>query len=384
MIKYRLGLAYVMVALLLFVGCQRKRSIQLIPPKILIPMYRQPKACDKNIIIVWIHGTILPWPSLACTRKALWRFLCENKGFENSLYDLYIKEMRRNSLLKYQPNGPRGLCLVGNKSSLAAQLSAWFFDDFYKKTRPGTNVYCYTFGWSGRLSNRYRRQAACDLYDQLTRELSIFDRKNTEIILVGHSHGGNVILNLARAEKRYKNGLSIDRAVLLGMPVQSETEKFCQHDMFKKIYHCYSSGDNVQKIDFISTKDHYSQRRFSYASEMSGSGKMTQIELRFGSYMPGHGELWLLWGKDNGMYRKKLPIYPLPFFFFLPEIIKHLEQRVDYPTDLMVTVDQAEHAYTITCCDKECDLEIPPLVVTLDKKPLQPYIKTVLAYEGIA
>lgn len=383
MIKYVLGVVSFIVAGFCFSGCQSKRPA-IVPPKIVIPAYQQPQRSEKSIVIVLIHGTILPLPSFTCTRKSLWRYLFDNEDFDKSWYDLYIKEMRRNSFLKYQPNGPRGLCLVGRKSSLAAQLSACFFDDFYKKSLPGAKVYCYTFGWSGRLSQRHRMQSACDLYQQLTRELSVFDRQNTEVILVGHSHGGNVILNLARAEKQYKDGLSIDRAVLLGMPVQSETEKFCQHGMFKKIYHCYSSGDNVQKIDFISTKDNYSQRRFSYAPAIGDVGKMTQIELRFGSYMPGHGELWLLWGKDNGMYRKKLPIYPLPFFFFLPEMIKHLEQKVDHPTDLLVTVDQAKHAYTIICCDKECGGAASPLVVTLDKKPLQPYIKTVLAYEGIA
>lgn len=58
--------------------------------------------------------------------------------------------------------------------------------------------------------------------------------------------------------------LSIDEVVLWGMPVQPETEKFfAGGSFFKNVYHFYSEDDLVQRIDGFSTKQGYSNRRFT-------------------------------------------------------------------------------------------------------------------------
>lgn len=334
----------------------------------------------KDVVIVLIHGTLLPFPSLTSFGTVVKKCFSK-KAWHKSWYNMYIKALRRNTIFKYQPSGPRGLHVVGPKSSLAAQLSGRFFSDLYRQEDPSINVHCYTFSWNGRLSQRHRLNAAYKLYHKLMKVLSLLERDSTEVILVGHSHGGNVILNLARAEKKYRNGLMVDRAVLLGTPVQCETRHLLKHSMFKIAYHCYSTGDRIQNLDFISTKDHASQRRFPQEYVFD---KLTQIELNFGSYMPNHSELWLCWGQDNFVYRKYLPIYPLPFFFFLPELIKQLELLPSKASDLQVTVDRCDQDYVIDCCVCNEHMVLPYVKVALTYQQLSPYIQTVLKQEGVA
>lgn len=334
--------------------------------------------------MVFIHGTILPIPSLECFGSATYAFLTKGRTLKKSWYQIYLDELKGNSLFKYQPNGPDGLCLINEASSDSAQVAATFFNNLYQELYPDVQLSCYTFSWSGRLSHKKRVQAAHDLYRQLMAEIKRLNEKNIHITILGHSHGGNVTLNLAQAENTYHQHLKIDRAILLGTPVQSETQPLLASPIFKSIYHCYSHGDNVQKMDFISTRDDHSFRRFTLDQGNAWTNKVTQIELKLGSCRPGHGELWLTWGKDNSCYRKNLPIFPLPTFVFLPEIIHHLEKTCPNSHDIMVNIDQKDSGYAITVYNDQPDQEDinkTLTVTTLPKKFFTPSIQTILQNE---
>lgn len=101
----------------------------------------------------------------------------------------------------------------------------------------------YYFGWSGLLSFSQRRQAALQLYH-------IIKQLPQPITLIGHSHGGNIILELGRIlEERADTQPIIDRVILLATPIQAATSKYAAVPNFKEVYSCYSEGDWIQILD---------------------------------------------------------------------------------------------------------------------------------------
>lgn len=102
----------------------------------------------------------------------------------------------------------------------------------------------YLFGWSGKLCFEERKEAAHNLYHYLKQF------KNREIILIAHSHGCNVALNLAGiARKHNDNNLCISKLILLAGPVQAVTSEFVNWPLFKRVYSLYSSADLLQVMD---------------------------------------------------------------------------------------------------------------------------------------
>jgi len=361
---------------LLIPGCARHQTKHVYAPKFAFSEFQIDEASNKQYhIIIFIHGTLLPIPSAGCFGSTINKFFAKNYHEKKSWYQLYLDELKKKSIFTYQPNGPYGLCKVATSSSLSAQIAADYLTQLYKKLHPETQPLCYTFGWSGRLSQKKRLEAAHELYDQLMREINRLKPNGLQITLFGHSHGGNVILNLARAEETFKQNLKIDEAILIGTPVQSETEKLFASSTFKSIFHCYSHGDNVQKIDFISTQDPHSRRRFTLKPNDAYKNKLTQIELRFGKYQPGHGELWLICGKNNYFYRKNLPIFPLPAFIFLPTIINQLEQKHIHSQDVLINIDKKDENYALDVYKNQSQ---KLFAMSMPQKPFRPYIETIL------
>jgi hypothetical protein len=108
----------------------------------------------------------------------------------------------------------------------------------------------YLFGWSGALSFKARRKAAGRLYNYISDLKKNPAYKNTPLTIITVSHGGNVGLNLgAIAQERGNKESWIDRLVMLCSPIQDATEKYANSSFFKKVYHLYSSGENVQIAD---------------------------------------------------------------------------------------------------------------------------------------
>lgn len=103
--------------------------------------------------------------------------------------------------------------------------------------------HCYTFGWSGHLSFLTRRYEGRVLYQTL-RNL------DGDITLIGHSHGGNVALEVARAaEAAGDTEFKIKRLVLLAVPSQVATNYLVASPVFEEVFSFYSHGDDTQQLD---------------------------------------------------------------------------------------------------------------------------------------
>lgn len=132
----------------------------------------------------------------------------------------------------------------------------------------------YLFNWSGRLCFEEREVAAKQLHYDL--ESLIQDHKkrdiNPYIRVMGHSHGGNVALNLAHHEHTFQ----IDELILLACPVQEKTKSLIKDPLFKSIYVLYSALDIIQILDPQGIYKHknrsdtlFSNRQFAHQPNMA-------------------------------------------------------------------------------------------------------------------
>jgi hypothetical protein len=164
----------------------------------------------------------------------------------------------------------------------------------------------FAFGWSGLLSQRERRREAIYLYNELAAlTASVRASGKTPIIkLYSHSHGCNLVLNLALVDaccfdpqslsscidsdvvscmnnllqpeslrqlpelfgsmnaKKIQHWFKkpiirleyVDNIVLLGVLVQPETEPLVISPLFKNLLHIYSENDGALIFDNISSK----------------------------------------------------------------------------------------------------------------------------------
>lgn len=112
---------------------------------------------------------------------------------------------------------------------------------------PLTNF--YIFGWSGRLDETIRRQAAKKLYADLQQLVAAYTKNlgmMPRVRLITHSHGGNVALHIPECKDDFEGAITIDELILLACPVQEKTMHAIHDPMFKKIYALYSSMDMLQ------------------------------------------------------------------------------------------------------------------------------------------
>lgn len=275
---------------------------------------------------VFIHGTVGPHVTL----QSLKRLLTYKKQNE-SWYQHYIELVKKDYIHSRQLINEQGLIAIDFKDLKEKNpfrftvLTAKLYDMVFQlsNNQKVQSLY-YTFGWNGRLSSSSRLVAACTLYKALENEILRLENeqgKKVKVNLVTHSHGGNVALNLVLAEKKYNKKLTIDRLAMFGCPIQSETEDCANSAVFKNIYNFYSSGDHVQIVDFLSTKDLLSRRRFK-------DGKVCQIKVSVGRYNPTHYELWLFGFKQISLlYRKKLSSHPMPMVIFYPVALEALQEN---------------------------------------------------------
>lgn len=226
----------------------------------------------------------------------------------------------------------------------------------------------YTFGWSGLLSSRMRYLEAKIFYDQILKEFDedYKSNQNLKIRIIGYSHGGNIALKLAEVYKKegYEKTkkIKIDELILIGVPVLPETDYLMNSSLFKKIYHFYSFGDRIQRLDFFSLDRIFSNRKFHERTDFAIPEKLIQINVKVKravltkkkssytqkkiSYLlhhrssmrnsdPGHTELWSF-GWTPTSYRQSFPLNPLPFTLFAPYIIEQLNQSMPEAKNLMI------------------------------------------------
>lgn len=235
------------------------------------------QALGKKPVIthIFIHGTRLPGLLILDPRAAIRHFVCDGSSYVKQLNKLRKDErfyedqiMQEEGLVEISTQlieQCRTQKLPIHLRKRAALHVITGYDHFIDKNTQIPRY--YTYGWVGVLDDAYRQRDAKQLYhtlitlrNQLAKQ---YPGHEIQLILHGHSHGGNLILYLAKCENELTQGLCIQHAGLYGTPIQKETVQYCMHPCFKHIAVFYSRADKVQIADFLSVKSKTSCRRFS-------------------------------------------------------------------------------------------------------------------------
>ncbi|TET33859.1 alpha/beta hydrolase [Candidatus Dependentiae bacterium] len=178
-------------------------------------------------IIVWVHGTrgssFMPWVEM-------------NKPLK-----------KRIDSLTRTPKGLHPLANLNQESKSHKLLTALSEAD--PEQFPYESI--YAFGWSGKLDGPSRKKAAQRLYAALGELTATYKRTYgiaPPIILISHSHGGNVILHMAPFYQQYDD-IAIKKTVLIACPVQQDTASAPNNPLFGKVYSLHSHVDIVQIMD---------------------------------------------------------------------------------------------------------------------------------------
>ncbi len=325
-----------------------------------------PSLCtQKNTwITVFVHGIMSIKPHL--TIGNFMHFMRDD--VEDTIYSKTVEIMRNDEYFylnqAMQGFGLKKIDIYDIRKETSANATARIYNEM-KQLAGGPDVdnHYYTFGWSGLLGPTVRYKAAEKLFNALVNELEIYWQQGIypKVQLIGYSHGANVCLNLAaiRQDKFPLSPLAIDELILLGCPVQTETDFLVVDDIFKKIYHVYSTADRIQRIDFFSFNRIFSRRYFKNRHGFKVPSKLMQIQLKFvrntrskrynhekryqyahnfnspsiisgkspflRDISPGHIEFWFFgWSPKN--YRENFIINPLPAFVVLPYALHHIKQ----------------------------------------------------------
>jgi len=231
-----------------------------------------------------------------------------------------------------------------------AQLSAYHYPFLRAKTLaiadPITfnTEHFYTFGWSGKLTPQARKNAAHDLFYELKKLIRHYEEKyecTPLIILISHSHGGNVILHLAEVIDPDGFELNIAKAILLACPVQKHTAHLINSPIFTRIYSLHSHTDIFQIVDpqGLHTKKKISKPLLS-ARHFDAHPRLAQALVRWKKCPLWQQEDYeyhrlamkgLIRGINAINYIKKnrglfhVEFHLLPFLRQLPSIINHLD-----------------------------------------------------------
>jgi len=328
-------------------------------------------------ITIFVHGIMSIQPHL--TIQNVMRFIRDD--VHHTIYSKTVEYMRLDPYFylnqAMQEFGLKKIDLNDLQPGHATNAIAHIYDDVTKMVYPQETNHYYTFGWSGLLSPTGRYADSIKLLESLTQELEqkywkygIFPK----IRLIGYSHGGNVCLNIAAARQNTNpaSPISIDELILVGVPIQTETDYLANDPIFKKIYHFFSQADRIQRIDFFSFNRVFSRRYFRNSNNFKVPKKLMQIDMKFvrkakskynsparqAAYInfhnpaivsgksrllrdcsPGHLEFWFF-GWSPKYYRENFVMHPLPAFIAIPYILYHIRQiRDEIVTPYPVIVD---------------------------------------------
>jgi hypothetical protein len=344
-------------------------------------------------LTIFVHGIMSVQPHLSFETI----FKLFHDRVENSFYAHAVKNIRTDQFFhRNQAMQEFGLQPIDKQSSYAGDAScalALLFDQVYglKINQKPENNYYYTYGWSGLLSHTIRLRESCDFFVEIAQELQKFHSRGIKpkMRVIGYSHGGNIVLGLAqgRRNKLVNFDFHIDEAILLGIPVQVETDHYISDPLFKKIYHIYSATDRIQTIDCFSFKRFGSSKCFNGQSGQPLPSNLVQIELRMfrntinknGGFSgghdkrycfdneailagrshglrncsPGHCELWFF-GWTHAHYRANFPLSPLPIVVVLPFILESVKEHAhNFPPQQHIVADIRPHQERLIIRSKE-------------------------------
>lgn len=194
---------------------------------------------------------------------------------------------------------------------------------------------CYAYCWPGNLDFKVREKAAEKLYVHIQNLLTDYEKKYGArppmLRIIGHSHGCNVALNLARVQK--DRSFVIDQLILLAGPVQEATMHLAKDPMFKCVYSFYSTADNIQILD---PQGNYKETR--------------HLEKEQGAHVPLFSQRRFP-GAPN-MRQVKIKLYgraPMHVEFIRPHFIRHLPRMLDEMDSwqTLITEPDKEHLLKI-------------------------------------
>jgi len=334
-------------------------------------------------MFIFVHGTIKPAEfSFSSLVKIM------NDIIDNTLYSLAANYLRKDPLFylsqAMQEEGLKPISLtLDNTTNTARTIALLYNQQFQALGINADSILYYTFGWNGLLSDKKRYQEAEKFYKELKKELAILSEKGIypRITIIGYSHGANVALYLAAVRNNNQefvnDTFTIEKLVMLGVPIQKETDYLVADDLFGKIYHFYSTEDNVQIADIFSSKQLFSSRLFIDRKDFKvPEKKLHQVRLRLTKEIklrhkahnikvqheilahplvklihkdPGHAELWnFKWGAY--WYRETCPINPLPVVAFVPAFLHTIDQ---HPELHYLTLDYAPTEYGVLVSHKK-------------------------------
>ncbi len=313
-------------------------------------------------LTVFVHGikSIKPHISL----DNFFRFMIDD--IEDTVYAKTIELMRKDQFFyKNQAMYQIGLHRADPNDigqGKAANAMAVLFEEMNALVGGQRNNYYYTYGWSGLLSPKTRYKDAEIFFVSLEKELQKYYEQGIypKIRVIGYSHGGNVCLNLERIrrDKFPDSTMCIDQLLLIGSPIQGETDFLVNGPLFKRVYNFFSHADRIQQLDFFSFDRFFSGRTFTNSKCLTLPKKLTQVQIKvtrnsrytscdprkqklaknlnnpaiisgksnlIRDISPGHSELWFF-GWTSVHYRDKYPLHPFPTVAITPLIINELEK----------------------------------------------------------
>lgn len=278
-----------------------------------------------------------------------------NDDIEDTFYKKNILLVRNDPFFQQsQPIQGLGLQQIDmNKivPGYAAGAIAHLFEEQLQTNTQCEHIY-YTFGWSSLLSCSERYKAAQQLYHELSNQINQYTSEGhtVKLMAVGYSHGANILLNLAGIKREHNepNPFTINTLVLIGAPIQCETDYLITDSMYKKVYHLYSNADVPQTLDFFTSNRFFSERMFRPRKGFELPKKLVQVNLRFlkraggndrkqpcpkpsckssliRDVSPGHTELWFF-GWTQCSYRPSLPFCPLPIATLIPTLLYYIKK----------------------------------------------------------
>jgi len=335
------------------------QKIEVLPVK---PAELQLDTVEKtHRIVLFVHGTFGSTLGLLDIPSVM------KDNLKGSLYTKTARSMRKDRFFFCtQPLLDRGLRSFEpsfDRSSDDGGFAVYPIGKCFEKMAhyawgDGEVRHYYVFGWSGLLSQHKRRQEALRLLNELTEEVKKFKKRNItpKITIISHSHGGNVVLNMgllaaelngysyekipefeqaesvtktrlflaeqpertavqsAFSHKRWdyrpeKPAWTVEHFVLLGTPIQPETDFGILSPLFEHVYNCYSYADRVQPNDWISTSRYYSEQKFDRVKQvLSKYGQsipksLVQLRILFERSCDAEGRL--VYTTEGGAMRKK-------------------------------------------------------------------------------
>jgi len=179
----------------------------------------------------------------------------------------------------------------------------------------------YIYSWSGIMDFAERQHAADLLYTAMNQLIDGYKNLHNitpKIRLIGHSHGGNIALNLAATPN---NNLLIDDLILLAIPVQDKNKALVSSPLFKRVFSLYSTIDYAQIIDPQGLYKDSETDSFFSGQRFDPSKNLMQIKT-----------------KINGIACKHLQFNDLATLKLLPAIIEELNNWMDEtPAELLLS-----------------------------------------------